>query len=357
MNEEQLLRERLDEITVPPSRIDMGSVLPAARRRVARRRIAVLSGAAALTAAALIAVPALLPEKKSANGILPAVTACVSNGLTAPAGVKDPIVRGVDPSGRYIIGSGTVGQLLRPVLWTDGKVQTLPALADVVEATDVNQSGVVVGLVGGLDNGGKGVVRYENGRWTSLTLPSGEWNVYPEPRINAGGDVIVNAEPVSNAGQAVHLLWPAGAVEAEQLTLPNGAVMHDIADDGGITGVVHAGDETSAWVWDRTGKGVELEEPDGQSVTAYAIQGDWVAGGTSDDEAAVLWNRTSGRITRLNAEGAGAAVNSSGWAVADNATVRDGAPLDLGGGTAVGVSDTGLVVGYTSEETPTFWRC
>ncbi|MEV6493643.1 hypothetical protein AB0M20_34240, partial [Actinoplanes sp. NPDC051633] len=345
--------ERLTAITVPAGRIDMIDVLPAARRRVARRRIAVVAGSAALTAVALIAVPALLPDKKAATGLLPAEpTSCVRTELTAPAGVSEPIVRGVDPSGRYIIGTATAGGLLRPVLWTDGTATVLPAMKEVVEATDVNQTGVVVGLVGGAEGGGTGAARYENGRWTSLELPPGQWNVSPEPRINAGGDVIVDVEP-SAGGPAVHLLWRAGTTAAERVTLPGGAAMRDIADDGGIAGVI--GD--AAWVWDRTGKGTELEKSDGQAVTAYAIRGDWVAGGVSGDQTGAVWNRRTGRITRLNAEGPAAAVNSSGWAVTDNATLRDGAALDLGGGTAIGVSDTGLVVGHDADERNSMWRC
>ena len=366
MSDEQMLRDRLIQVTVPDSHVDIMQVLPVARRRVARQRIAVAVGAAALTIAAVAAVPVFLPAHKTATGIAPAAppqqkkaaTPCVPAKLASPnKAAKDLVPEEIDPTGRYIVGNYSEGQDFRPVLWTDGKPKALPLVADSVQVTDVNSHGVAVGLADMKHSRAGEVVRWANGQWTTLRLPAGEWNPYPEPRINDRGDIIINVEPATSleGKGAFALLWPAGATQPVRLKLPKRAEARDIAEDGRIVGSI---DNDDAWIWQQNGKGERFTKPTGKSVVASVTRGDWVAGGLWPDQTVEVWNRKTGERTSMGpGDGPAAAVNSSGWVVTLTWVLyRDGQPVDLDGGRASDVSDTNVVIGLQQEQ-PVTWRC
>ena len=390
MNEEQQLRERLDGITVPPSRIDMAVLVRDGRRR-ARRRSLRAAGGAAVAAAVLVAVPTILTRTETAPTV-PAVSSpasvfaatpaapssCRVTKLPVPASVKGATPVAVDPSGRYIVGNTTVGQNFRPLVWTDGKPRALSVPAESVEATSVNASGVVVGLMA--DGPRTYVFRYVDGTYTKLTMPKGSWNPYPEPAINAAGDIVINAEPSGNmeGKDSIVLLWKAGSKTPTRLPLPAGANAHDITDDGTIVGGVYKdGVGVAAYAWDQQGKGRKLKTPAGQTGLAYAAQGKWATGGLWPSESPALWNLQTGELTKLEPEkpagttpnpvtnGPGDAVNASGWVAANGSVLRDGPSLELARSTGVtiqpmGLSDTGLIVGYETKgdnyEART-WQC
>jgi len=100
----------------------------------------------------------------------------------------------------------------------------------------------------------------------------------------------------------------------------------------------------------------------------YAAQGDWATGGLWPSMSTTLWNLRTGEVTDLGTHRAGNAVNASGWVVADNSVLRDGAAVELAvpsGQTsrAADISDTGLVVGHAQAKDggnnlgPRVWHC
>ncbi|MFU8872083.1 hypothetical protein [Micromonospora sp. SL4-19] len=398
MNEEQELRDRLEAVHVPPSRIEMDVVVRAGRRRALRRRSIQATGGVALATAVLLAVPAILaragaqptvqagaspttgPVEEATASADPAEP-CRMTELPVPPGMKDVTADAVDPTGRYIVGNNTVGQNFRPVMWTDGRPQALPVKGQSVQVTAVNASGTAVGIATD-DPKHEYVFRYANGAYTRLNTPPGNWHPYPTPAINAAGDVVINVEPRGNVGGegSIVLLWKAHSPTAVRLRLPAGANAFDITDDGKIVGAMYKdGVATDAYVWDQQGNGQKLEVPAGQTGAAYAAQGDWVTGGLWPSEATALWNLRTGEVTALGKRGPGAitagtygpgeAVNASGWTVASGAVLRPGgAAAELAAtkpqfGRAWDVSDTGLVVGQALTDRgstnlgPRVWQC
>lgn len=384
MNDEQELRDRLAAVDVPASRIEMDGLLRAGRRRTVRRR-GVQAVGAALAVGTLLAVPSVVAGKRTnpatalheatpvpstaAAEVADAPRSCRAAKLPVPAGVKDVSASGVDPSGRYIVGNGFAGQDFRPVLWTDGRPRALPVLGESVELSAVNASGVVVGLVN--DGREEYVVRYENGEYTKLRTPPGDWHPYPVPTINAAGDVLINVEPKGNSGgkDSIVLLWKAGSTSPVRLPLPEGANGHDITDDGTIIGSRYEdGVAVDAYAWNQRGEGRKLEKPKGMRAAGYAGQGDWATGGLWEDGTAALWNVRTGKLVRLDFPGPGDAVNAAGWVTVAGTLVRDGAAVELPApkgesSRATGLSDTGLVVGHTvgakdgDGKGPRTWQC
>ncbi|WP_127542587.1 hypothetical protein [Actinoplanes sp. OR16] len=371
MSDERRLRDGLEAIAVPASGVRVEALLPAARKQKFRRNAARATAGAAVAVGVLVAVPVVLlrptaatpapvlPAQRPSSSPSPSVTACRMVKLPLPEGLGDAGPEAVDPTGTYIVGNGTEGQDFRPVLWTRGKASALPVNADSVQATAVNSSGVVVGLA--TRNNRDTVFRFAGGAYTELKLPAGEWHPYPEPAINAAGDVVINAEPQGNSGGegVIALLWPAGSTDAVRLPLPEGAHVVDILDDGRMAGGIYKdGTAREPWVWDRQGKGQKLTVPAGRNATAYSISGDWVTGGVWEPGNAALWNLRTGKLTQTTGDqNPGQAVNASGWVIDGNGRlIRDGkaSRLPAGGGRKVAyvsdVSDTGLVVGHVTEE-------
>ncbi|MEU8238580.1 hypothetical protein AB0C07_10065 [Actinoplanes missouriensis] len=367
MSDEQRLRDGLESIAVPPSRVRIETVLPIARQRAFRRTAARTAAGAALAVGVLVGVPSVLLRPTAATTpVAPALqqpssvpapaspAACQVGELATPKGLTNVTADAVDPTGRYIVGNGTEGQDFRPVLWSDGVPKALPVIADSVQATAVNASGVVVGLLTRKNR--DTVFRYENGRYTELKLPAGQWHPYPEPALNAAGDVVINAEPQGNTGGkgVIALLWRAGSVTSVRLPLPEGGHVQEVRDDGTLVGGIYKdGGADTAWVWNPNGKGTRLTVPSGRTGQGYAISGDWVTGGIWPPGSAALWNLRTGKLTEIEGDSdPGVAVNASGWMVTSTGRlVRSGedAVLPATGSDqeslAQDVADTGLVVG------------
>ncbi|KKK05534.1 hypothetical protein [Micromonospora sp. HK10] len=397
MNEEQELRARLEAVDVPPSRLEVEALVRAGRRRVFRHRSFQGAGGVALATAVLLAAPSILtgaggaqpaagpadpsaatgpaagpatrpaptgPATPGGAGRAPTApgTGCPVTELPVPPGMTDVAVSAVDPTGRYVVGNSTVGQNFRPLLWTDGQPKALPVTAASVQATAVNPAGVVVGLV--QDGPVEYVFRYENGRYTRLRTPAGNWHVYPSPAINEAGDIVINAEPSGNSGGegSIVLLWPAGSTAAQKLPLPPGANAYAVTDDGTIVGAMYRdGAAVAAYAWDQRGKGRKLMVPAGAKAAAYAARGGWATGGLWPSQTAARWDLRTGRVDELKTAGPGDAVNAAGWVVAHGSLVSADGPvgLDVPSGqraVAVAVSDTGLVVGQARSDDDAGWR-
>ncbi len=410
--DEGSLRTFLADLPLPPAHLDLPQLIEHGQRRVRRRRVGQL-GLTLLVAAAVAgtaAAPQLLRHSASAN--LPGGTAaaspttapvsaqpspsagastdplagpvlrtCPASKLPIPAGLSDVEVTVVDPTGRYIGADAWKGQNSVPVLWTDGVPQVLPVHRTSVEVDSINASGVVVGLASGADNEDD-VYRYQNGRVTFLKPPPGQWHLYPVPKINAAGDIVINAEPRHQAGGAnsFAFYWPAGSDTAVKLPLPAGANVSDVNDEKLVAGGIYidGAGTGGGYAWDLAGHGTQLAAPAGTSVLGYAIAGDWVAGGVwplaknNRVNDGGIWNLRTGQVVRLPNHVL-TFVNANGWVpVTDKVWTPDGvlrlAVPDPGQTvTAVAASTTGLVVGgqrkLTADgqteipNTPVTWHC
>jgi len=386
--EEQDLRDRLWQADVPASRVEVEALVRAGRKRVVRRRArqaaigaalavavltvpAVVSGALKRPATPPVASPVAKPSTKAA------APSCAVTALPVPAGLTGVQPEAVDPTGRFIVGNGVQKQDFRPILWTDGTARALPVPEKSVQVTAVNASGVVAGLA---ENGpDEYVFRYENGQYTKLRTPPGKWHPYPEPAINAAGDIVINVEPQGNVeGKGkISLLWKTGSTTPTRLPVPASASIHDITDDGTVIGTIYRdGVGVAGYAWDQQGHGRRLATPAGKTTAAYAAEGDWVTGGQWPEMVPALWNIRTGEQVKVGARamptkkdspGPGEAVNAAGMVVAGGSVYRDGGQLTLataGGRTAraTAVADNGLVVGLALDRSgenagPRAWRC
>lgn len=389
MDDERALADRLAEVNVPPTTVRVEDLVRDGRRRAFRRRATTASGGVALVAVAVFAIPSILngvttdraqPAASASASASPtaqpspSARACAIAELAVPAGVDGVSASGVDPTGRYIIGTGSKGQDFIPMLWTDGKPQVLPVRGTSGQPTAVNAAGVVVGI--GFDGNKQFLFRYADGVVTKLRMPSGgPWLAYPEPDINAAGDIVVNIKPpenggVSSAGSRT-VIWRAGAVTPVRLPLGENDHVFAITDGGALVGTRYRdGVGAAGYAWDQQGHGVKLSVPAGQTGAAYAGRGDWAAGGIWPDMSGMLWNIRTGVRTPVPTDGPLNSVNSSGWTVMTGGRLfRDGAIIALPGGPGEriyprAVSDSGLVVGAvaTGSEAservgPRTWQC
>jgi hypothetical protein len=387
--DEHEARALLTAVPAPPSRVQVDTVLHEGRRRVRARRRAGATGGAVVALAVLLGVPAAIgavrtqPPGVSAGPVItstpesapsgpagpPPVVACPISVLPIPDGRNNVEVTVVDPTGRYIGGHDVIGQNFVPILWTDGVPRVLPIQADSADISAINKDGVVVGLAStGTD---EYVFHYQAGNVTRLRSVPGYPHVFPEPAINAAGDVVINAEAADAAEGAgsIAIIWKAGTTTATKLPLPAGANVFAVSDDGarliGTTYVNSLAD--NAYQWSRDGHGAKLATPAGQHAVAYAARGDWAAGGVFAEAGtpgrAARWDLRTGNVTVFDEGGNGLKVNASGWVVTDTQVIGDSGPLPLAGQNShpVAVSDTGLVVGawtdYSGKRQPVTWRC
>jgi hypothetical protein len=390
--DDELVRNYLSEVPLPAGRLDLPDLLETGQRRVRRRRVGQL-GLAALVAVAVTGAavsplllrspahrqPLLVGASPVANvpasaspsaGAAPGA-ACPITPLAVPAGVSGIKATTVDPTGRYIGGAGSKGQDFVPVLWTDGVGQVLPIQRSSASVDSVNASGVVVGLATGKNNEDD-VYRYYDGKVTYLKPPPGNWHVFPTPAINAGGDIVINAEPVNDpqSPDSFAFYWPAGSDTAVKIPLPKGANVFGITDDRVLVGGIYQnGVGTAGYTWDLTGKGTQLATPAGTTTVGYAIRGSWAAGGvwpaevegvaaSKHDPVGAVWNLSTGELTQLPVNLPLNAVNAHGWVTyggtlwAAGKTRPLAAPQSADTYVGMNLSDGGLVVGYSQEPRP-----
>jgi hypothetical protein len=397
MIDEQELRDRLGTIDVPPTRLQMQTVVDAGRRRVLRRRAIQASCGVALATGVLLAVPNLMfgaggdPSAQSVGpaGVAPAGARqqgqpCDVTKLPVPAGMTAVTADGVDPSGTYIVGNNIRGtqastslkadtiDIIEPILWTGGRPQALPVMGKSTLVSAVNAAGVAAALSG--DKHWTAVLRYVNGLPTKLVPPAGDW-VFALPRINARGDILATARHKTDPdGKGTPLLWKAGSTVATRLPLPAGAEGLDITDDGTIIGDVVSGPDImglTSYAWNQQGVGHKLKAPAGQTGAASSAQGEWASGNLWPSGTVARWNLRTGAVTDLNIHAPATAINGHGWIITDGALQRDGATVKLAPSDGVkgdpsDVSDTGTVVGSiliydkagaTTSTGPLTWQC
>ncbi|GAB4046238.1 hypothetical protein [Catellatospora paridis] len=395
MFEENEFRALLNDADVPPTGVDVGRVLHAGRRRARHRSLAGVGG----TLAVMLAVAGVVPLTLGPTGGGQSETDPTASGAAATAGpsagprtctvtalampaeyqawqnqpkFQRVEVNTADPTGRYIGGHAVIGQNLIPILWTDGVPQVLPIDPTTASIDAINEHGVVVGMASAAPR----PYRYDHGTVTKLLPPPHKLFLYPQPYLNAAGDITMNAKPKAGyddeAGTVV-VWWRAGTRVPVVLPLSENARAQGIGDDGRIVGgTVGDAGALDAYLWDPRGDGRKLAGPAGTRTNAHAARGEWATGGAwrsgQQGPTVMLWNLRTGEAREL-AAGLGVGVNSSGWVVtsAPTATVLvDGVKLALpavvagGVAKAKAVADDGTVFGdsYDGDDSvPVRWRC
>ena len=394
MIDDQDLLDRFHEFEAPATRLTAETLVTAGRRRQMRRRAWQAACGVALTVGALVAVPQLLPGTGHAPPVPSSgkdrAAGCVVSPLPVPAGMTNVWAEAVDPTGRYIVGHHISGERDtdpgtgkatgtapgRPVLWTDGRATVLAAPLRAVQPTGVNAAGVVVAVAG--DRGVfDSVLRYVGGVPQKAVLPAGSWDLRPYAKINAGGDVLITANPLGKRDtDAVVMLWKAGSAAAVKLPLPAGADGKALTDSGAVVGDLLTGPDgkLSSYVWDQRGRPTRLAAPEGQSSSVNTGRGDWAIGNLWPSGQVARWNLRTGEMTLPDLNTPARAVNNQGWLLADDTLRRDDAVVKLppaASGSATDsfsdVADDGTVVGSTVGEAggrpdlvslaPISWRC
>ncbi|MGS2618826.1 hypothetical protein ACVCAH_30500 [Micromonospora sp. LZ34] len=318
---------------------------------VSRRRI--LAGVAAGLMAASFGIAATPGTATAATG--QSIRLCAMRPLPFPADAYRATADAVDPTGRFIAGSGrrnTAGGATEPLLlvWDEGQLTTV-ASPLVEEIAGVNADGAVIG--NGWVNGVSQPWRYRAGQLESL--PTGTFSYVGVSAINGSGNIVGSG--YTPTGEQVALLWPAarpGTVEV--LDAPANAAARDITDDGTIVG--SAGD-FGAWTgWVRTPAGeiqpLTLAGATGSQVDAAS--GRYVIGRVNlgePNQVRVRWDLVKGTSVTLDPRFAVLSdVNQHGVVVGGDRISRGASSVVLpGGGTGItigarAIADNGTVVGF-----------
>ncbi|MFG3420373.1 hypothetical protein ACIBTZ_02295 [Micromonospora sp. NPDC049460] len=322
------LERRADSIA-PGPRLSAEEIVQAGRRAARRRTTRIrVSAAAAVTALAVVAAPAVIDAVRRPTHPAPAAsrsepprglpTACPVERLPVPAGSVMDMVIGMDPTGRYIVGRtnpGRGGTGLDMLIWDNGRLQVIPVPGDQQLPTDINSRGEAVGVSGTV---GERAWIYRDGTVTHLPgQPSTRANA-----INEGG-VVVGAN-----GLRQPLVWRTPTDQPTVLPMPDGdweGEASDISADGTIVGTLNRQRTTlfQAYAWLPDGTLRELPPPvvDGEravATRAMSIFGDWVAG-TADGprgDVPTRWNLRTGEVqTFPGMRMGGRGVSADGWLV------------------------------------------
>ncbi|BEL03402.1 hypothetical protein Q0Z83_015930 [Actinoplanes sichuanensis] len=385
MRTEHDLIQLLDDEPPTPSAVDVRGAIATGRRRRAIRN-AGFAGASvtALAVAGVVAVSSNLfvpgPAPDEFAGPVPVPTACT---VQDPAGVAGSVVRGSDPTGRYLVGR--TEPTAEAVLWRDGRgaVVDLPG-AGRSALTGVNSSGTAVGW------------RFEaDGRPEPVPFVVEDGKVSPLPGSGHGLPLAINDAGTIVGDSGGHpVRWSSATSEAVRLALPPGAVRGsaiDVDEDGTVVGDV----DWKGFVWMPDGRRFALPLPEigGEKAsmsTIFGIRNGWVVGWAATTErppsgsASVIarqtvsmrWNVHTGETkifpaTQLEPT----AVSAEGWLVGmasgrGPVLVAGTTTLDLplpGGAMAAAdaqfsISDdgrtiTGLIVDASAARRSVIWHC
>ncbi|GIJ68083.1 hypothetical protein [Virgisporangium ochraceum] len=363
VDEAERVRALLHDVGFPEPRHDIGETVRIGRRRRATRWTTVVAAGAAALVGAAVAVqggPAAPPPRRDDEVARPA-TDCDLENLPLPDGVTSATVTGIDPTGRFVVGSSDRDA---GILWTDGQPRLLPAGSGGAAA--VNASGVVVGTAGTGDASPAWV--YRDGRVERLPVPpdGGASAV----SINAAGDIAGTI--AGSAGTPAPIVWPAGEPRTYRLyTTPGPPVVRAITDTGVVVGGIEG---RGPYRWNAYGDGQALPiMPAAAGGVAVDATGTWATGLLHwsldrpdprvnsyfpGGRTAVRWNLATGEVTATGIDTMPVAVDPTGRVLLpqdpprlvgpDN--VQRPLPVDRRSHVtvAVGMSDNGVVVGYGS---------
>lgn len=283
----------------------------------------------ALVAAAVVAGVATIPTPVGASA------ECAITALPVPDGALFSAVNGTDPTGRYLVGSGSPNgpSEMQSLVWHDGMLTVLPIPLAGSVASAVNSAGSVVGS--GFRAGLNRAWRFADGEYRELPLPAGATAGFAVD-INSRGDSLIGYSTVDDPSQVAVL--PAGAASVRILSLPPGygAIPTGISDDGTVTARADplTGDGlTRSFVWDARGSRQELLGTGvGRAVAVWASSGRWAAGTEYDPVTDVLtplrW-RLSGPLVAQVRRPAVIMATTSGPPAARDASARARIPQPI----------------------------
>ncbi|MBQ0905277.1 hypothetical protein [Micromonospora sp. U21] len=248
-------------------------------------------------------------------------TRCPVERLAVPARSIMDIVIGMDPTGRYIVGRTNPGgksPILDMLIWDNGLLHVVHVPGDQQLPTDINTSGVAVGVSG---TTGEQAWMYRDGAATYLP---GQRPTRANA-INDGGVV------VGSAGRGQPVVWRSPSTEPTVLRMPSGAwegEARDIAADGTIVGTLNrqgaSMPQAYAWLPNGTLRKLRLPVIDGAKATtsrAMSIADGWVAGTARGPHTDVptRWNLRTGEVqTYAEMSIGGRSVSADGWLVGNN---------------------------------------
>jgi hypothetical protein len=362
VDEAERVRALLHDVDFPEPRHDVAQTVRIGRRRRRTRWTATVAAAAAALVGAAVVVqvtPSVVPPAPDGTVARPG-TDCDLEDLPLPDGVTSAAVTGIDPTGRFIVGSSDRDA---GILWTDGQPSLLPAGSGGAAA--VNASGVVVGTAGTSDGSPAWV--YRDGRVERLPVPPG--GGASAVSINAAGDV---AGTVARDNSVTPIVWPAADPGTYRvLTTPGPPIVRAITDTGVVLGGIEDG---GPYRWEPDGTARPMPALPGVDWgLAMDAAGTWATGVLRWDlsapdplvmnfppggVAAVRWNLLTGEVVPVGADTVPVAVDATGRLLLprdpprlvgpDN--VQRPLPTDRRSHltVAVAISDTGVVVGYGS---------
>ncbi|TDB81671.1 hypothetical protein [Micromonospora sp. KC721] len=278
-------------------------------------------------------------------------SACNLISLPFPADAYRGEADAVDPTGRFVAGTGLRieedGNQLLLLVWDRGRLTTIESsLAGSV--ADVNARGVVVG--NGAITGRSRPWAYRNGTLELLPAPPGY--VMAEA-INKAGDIVGFVQEV-DTGRTSPLRWPAARPGTyEMLDAPADAAAAGITQDGTIVGYAGEFGAWTSWVRRPDGRVETLTVPGARWTQVHTAQGHWAIGLVDlggQSSVRVRWDLRNGSWSRIPDKLAWVTdVNARGTVIGDEVVARGTATRILPGsgeGVNVGanaIADTSVI--------------
>ncbi|TDC44119.1 hypothetical protein [Micromonospora sp. KC213] len=312
----------------------------------------------AVAAAGLLSASFAVAASGAATAAPRSASACSIISLPFPADAYRGKADAVDPTGRFIAGTGLRieedGNQLLLLVWDRGRPTTVESpLADSV--ADVNTSGVVVG--NGWINAQSRPWVYQKGNLRLLPTPPSGYAA--ATAINKAGDIVGWGEE-AGTGRRLPLRWPAARPGTyEVLNAPADAAATGITQDGTIVGYAGEFGKWTSWVRRPDGRVETLTVPGAGMTTVRTAQGHWAIGLVDLGESSsvrVRWDLRNGSWSRIPKEVPWVTdVNARGTVVGGDVVARGAATRTLpGAGDQVNVganaiADTGVVVGFRND--------
>jgi len=339
----------LDRELATPSTVDIQRAMVVGGRLRRTRRVAGYGMVAAAVSVALAGASVLVTSDRPVDrrGAAPASSApssgsppatvasfgppptrpgaCTVSRLSVPGEQQSVYVYGADPTGRYLVGTGSTADAKRTVfVWDGGQPIVVPLTGADPKLADMTTAGVGVGSAWGFRGPGSKFrpipYLYQGGKITELT---GVANGFADA-INGNGVVVGSEDPTTPHA----VVWRSSTQRGELLPEPSGTTNSnavDVDEDGTIVGNVVNGARATPYVWLPDGTHHALPIDKDSSGQVYGIRGGWVigtitaAGGTRQ---AVRWNLRTGDFRPLPMNGRPNAVNAHGWVTGTDAQGR-----------------------------------
>ncbi|WP_432968559.1 hypothetical protein [Dactylosporangium sp. CA-233914] len=269
----------------PGTRLSAEGLVLAGRRRVRRRRNAIVGTAFALVLVLTAGVAAVAGTRPAARPAIPdppvptasPTAACTVDLLPVPDG-RELLAPVVDPTGHW--AAARLSDRNGAVIWHDGVIDAVYTDIDIIALHGISAKGAAVATA--TVDGRLRAITLRRDYKVVLTLPQGAsaQSVTYGMGINAGGDVVGYYDPAD--GNRRPILWrfkePLAPVLLATPGNQEGGAL-SIADDGRVGGFLGAIDNSpKPYLWGADGTGRQLPLADRQADgTVGAIAGSWAA--------------------------------------------------------------------------------